>query len=264
MDAYRDRHGISRRWETRERVVVAVSSASGGEQLVRRAARLAQRSKGDLIGVHVHSASGLAGDGDDDDSMIESRRRCCSTSSAASYREVTSSDVAAGLVQVARSENATQIVLGASGRSRWHELWSGSVVNDVIRKLSGDIDVHVISTRPTADEPRSAGRRCRAPRRLLDAALPHDGASGDGCSSLDRTAVVTIAFANSRDAFGLDQRAAALPAAGRGRGRGRRRRARRRRRCRRLPARQLVLHAAVSTASRSPSGREPARARRSS
>ncbi len=60
-------------------------------------------------------------------------------------REVTSNDVAAGLVQVARSENATQIVLGASSRSRWHELVNGSVVNRVV-KLSGDIDVHVIST----------------------------------------------------------------------------------------------------------------------
>ncbi len=42
------------RGETRERVVVAVSGAPNGENLIRRAAALAQRTKGELIGVHVH------------------------------------------------------------------------------------------------------------------------------------------------------------------------------------------------------------------
>ena len=50
---YRERHGITATWETRERVVVALSGAPGGARLVRRAARIAQRAKGDLIGVHV-------------------------------------------------------------------------------------------------------------------------------------------------------------------------------------------------------------------
>lgn len=47
--------------------------------------------------------------------------------------------------------NATQIVLGATQRTRWNELWRGSVVNRVVR-ASGDLDVHVISR--VADEPR--------------------------------------------------------------------------------------------------------------
>ena len=60
------------------------------------------------------------------------------------YRRVTSNDVAGTLVDLARSENATQIVLGASARSRRQEVFGGSVINRVIR-LSGPIDVHVIS-----------------------------------------------------------------------------------------------------------------------
>ena len=36
-------HGITEQWETRERVVVAVTGAPGGEHLIRRAARMAQR-----------------------------------------------------------------------------------------------------------------------------------------------------------------------------------------------------------------------------
>jgi len=50
---YRRRHGIEEPWETRERVLVALTGSSDGERLIRRAARIAQRSKGELIAVHV-------------------------------------------------------------------------------------------------------------------------------------------------------------------------------------------------------------------
>ena len=46
-------HGITETWETRERVVVAVTGAPGTEHLIRRAARIAQRTHGELLGVHV-------------------------------------------------------------------------------------------------------------------------------------------------------------------------------------------------------------------
>ena len=40
---YRERHGITTPWETRERVVVALTGAPGGDHLIRRAARIAGR-----------------------------------------------------------------------------------------------------------------------------------------------------------------------------------------------------------------------------
>src|SRR5256885_4632391 len=49
------------------------------------------------------------------------------------YHEVSGSDVGAALVDFARAENATQIVLGASHRSRWAEVTKGSIINRVIR-----------------------------------------------------------------------------------------------------------------------------------
>ena len=53
--------GIDGPWETRERVVVAVTGSPSGEDLIRRAARMAQRTKADLLGVHVQATDGLAG-----------------------------------------------------------------------------------------------------------------------------------------------------------------------------------------------------------
>ena len=51
LEDYRERHGITAPWETRERVVVAITGAPGTDALIRRAARIAQRAHGDLLGV---------------------------------------------------------------------------------------------------------------------------------------------------------------------------------------------------------------------
>src|SRR6266516_38521 len=45
VQAYRERHGISGHWETKERVVVAITGATGTDDLIRRAARIASRTK---------------------------------------------------------------------------------------------------------------------------------------------------------------------------------------------------------------------------
>jgi two-component system sensor histidine kinase KdpD len=61
LQDYMEAHGIQATWETRERVVVAITGSPNGDTLIRRAARMAQRTRGDLIGVHVRASDGLAG-----------------------------------------------------------------------------------------------------------------------------------------------------------------------------------------------------------
>jgi two-component system, OmpR family, sensor histidine kinase KdpD len=166
LEAYRDRHGITEPWETRERVVVAVTGAPTAGPLIRRAARIAQRTRSDLVGVHVRTDDGLAGPSDE----VDEQRRLVEELGG-TYHETAGNDVAAALVDFARAENATQLVLGASQRSRLAELVRGSVINRVVR-LSGPIDVLVISRDP--DEAFERGvppvRRhpaALAPRRRL-------------------------------------------------------------------------------------------------
>ena len=48
LQQYLEDHGIGAAWETRERVVVALTGAPGGDVLIRRAARMARRAQGDL------------------------------------------------------------------------------------------------------------------------------------------------------------------------------------------------------------------------
>ncbi|MDP9300234.1 MAG: DUF4118 domain-containing protein, partial [Actinomycetota bacterium] len=61
------------------------------------------------------------------------------------------------ILDLARAEGITQVVVGASDRSRVRGLLGGSVVLDVIRG-SGPIDVHVISHEPTPQRVRVRGR----------------------------------------------------------------------------------------------------------
>jgi two-component system sensor histidine kinase KdpD len=160
LQRYMEDHGIVGPWETRERVVVALTGSPNGDALIRRAARMAQRTRGELLGVHVRSTDGLAGPPPGD---LE-RHRELLVQLGGTYHEVAGDDVGAAVVQFAEAEHATQLILGASARSRWMELIRGSVINEVLRD-AGPIDVHIISgERP---EPRSSRPSGARPRTVL-------------------------------------------------------------------------------------------------
>ncbi|MEX2652861.1 MAG: ATP-binding protein [Acidimicrobiia bacterium] len=137
---YRELHGIAHPWETKERVVVALAGAEGAEGVIRRAARLAMRSRADLVGVYVRPTHGLA----EETSPSLSVQRELLQDLGGRYHEVVGDDPGNAVLAFAREENATQIVLGASRRSRFDELLRGSPTAKVIRN-SDAIDVHVIS-----------------------------------------------------------------------------------------------------------------------
>ncbi|MDO8390656.1 MAG: DUF4118 domain-containing protein [Actinomycetota bacterium] len=141
LQNYLTDHGITDTWETRERVVVALTGTAGGDHLIRRAARLAGRLRGDLLGVHVASADGLSST---TGHQLEQQRSLLLELGGA-YREVVGDDVGTALAAFAGAEQATQIVMGATRRSRLAELLHGPLASQVQRKLPG-VDVHVIAT----------------------------------------------------------------------------------------------------------------------
>ncbi|TML17843.1 MAG: histidine kinase, partial [Actinobacteria bacterium] len=142
LQQYLEDYGVAGAWETRERVVVAMTGAPSGDALIRRAARMAARNKGELRGVRVIASDGLAPTGSND--HLSSQRRLLKELGG-TYHEVTGDDVATALVEFARAERATQLVLGATRRSRRQELLGGSVIGRVLR-MAGSLDVHVIAT----------------------------------------------------------------------------------------------------------------------
>ena len=234
LEDYRLRHGITEPWELRERVIVAITGAPGTEHLIRRAARIAQRTKGELIGVHVTADSGLA---DDRGELVGAHRRLLEKLDG-QFREVVATDVAIALIDVARAENATQIVLGASRRNRLQRLTQGSVISRVIAK-AGPIDVHVISEQATEAERWALP----LPRRVLTPLSPD--APGVGLGPRRRRSPRHDRVAGEpprRDP--PPHRPAPLPRLRDARRARRRGAARPRRGGRRVPAGRLLLHRA--------------------
>ncbi|MEV4454340.1 universal stress protein, partial [Microbispora sp. NPDC049633] len=141
LDRYRAEHGIADTWEARERVVVALTGGPEGDTLVRRAARVAARTKGaDLLAVHVTRADGLAGG----DPALLARQRALVESMGGTYHQVVGDDVPRALLEFARGVNATQLVLGASRRGRFAQILSRGVGVETTAR-SGSIDVHMIT-----------------------------------------------------------------------------------------------------------------------
>ncbi|MDQ7904387.1 DUF4118 domain-containing protein [Phytohabitans sp. ZYX-F-186] len=141
LDRYRAQHHIGGTWETRERVVVALTGGPEGDTLIRRAARIAARSKGsDLLAVHVARSDGLAGA----DPALLARQRLLVESLGGTYHQVIGGDVPRALLDFARGVNATQLVLGASRRGRLAQVFSAGIgVTTTAR--SGAIDVHLVT-----------------------------------------------------------------------------------------------------------------------
>lgn len=141
LQQYRRDHDIEGTWETRERVVVALTGGSEGETLIRRASRIAARGGADLLGVHVSRSDGLTGASPAN--LAEQRRVL--ESLGGSYHEIVGDNVPHALLEFARSENATQLVLGASRRSAIATYFSGPGIGATTVRLSGDIDVHMVT-----------------------------------------------------------------------------------------------------------------------
>jgi two-component system sensor histidine kinase KdpD len=157
LDRYRSDHGIAGTWEARERVVVALTGGPEGDTLVRRAARIAARTKGaDLLAVHVTSADGLAGG----DPASLARQRTLVESMGGTYHQVVGDDIPRALLDFARGVNGTQLVLGASRRGRFAQVLSRGVGVETTAR-SGPIDVHLV-THEEAKQGRRRPERARA------------------------------------------------------------------------------------------------------
>ncbi|HUE34109.1 MAG TPA: sensor histidine kinase KdpD [Mycobacterium sp.] len=137
---YRAENKITDMWEARERVVVAVTGGPESETLVRRASRIASKSSAELMVVHVIRGDGLAGVSERRTSKI----RELANSLDASLHTVVGDDVPTALLDFARENNATQLVVGTSRRSRWARIFEEGIGPAIVQR-SGRIDVHIVT-----------------------------------------------------------------------------------------------------------------------
>ncbi|MEV7775732.1 universal stress protein [Kitasatospora sp. NPDC086791] len=139
---YRHDHGIQQPWSTRERVLVALSGGPEGETLIRRAKRTASRGAGgEFLAVHVARDDGLTGASP----LLLARQRALVESLGGSWHTVAGDDPAEAVLGFAREVNATQIVIGATRRSRLKNLFGRGTGEAIIEGSGDDIDVYVVT-----------------------------------------------------------------------------------------------------------------------
>ncbi|MER5933628.1 DUF4118 domain-containing protein [Streptomyces sp. NPDC002054] len=171
LQRYRAEHGITAPWETRERIMVALTGGPEGDTLIRRAARVTARNPGsELLALHVVPSDGLVRG----DQAALAAQGALVESLGGSYHQTTGDDIPEALLQFAEAESVTQIVLGASRRGRFSTFLRGGVGHRTIQR-SGPIDVLVVTHERAAGSSPALRlphpTRATGPRRFWTAML---------------------------------------------------------------------------------------------
>jgi two-component system sensor histidine kinase KdpD len=142
MVTYMRAHAIAGPWAAGERVLVGVNEDASGLALMRYARLFADRLRAPWTAIHIETPRsqrlGEAGR----DRVSECLRLAQRLGGEAVT--VPATDATQGLVDYARANNFTHVVIAKSRRSRWSELWRGSNTHRLIRR-AGDLHVHVIA-----------------------------------------------------------------------------------------------------------------------
>ncbi|MBJ6724475.1 sensor histidine kinase [Geomesophilobacter sediminis] len=156
MRAYMESRSIAGPWPVADRLLVCVSGSPFSERLIRTTRRLADEIKAPWHTVYVETPGGGK-------HVRENRARVwkdlrLAESLGAQISSLTGVSVAQALIDYAVKNNVTKIVVGKPTKSRWREFLRQPLVDQVIR-LSGSIDVHVVSITAEGAAPKMARQK---------------------------------------------------------------------------------------------------------
>ena len=142
MRLYMQTRAIAGPWAAAERLLVCISPSPLAEKLVRRTRRLADELKAEWFAVYVEIAS-------KPENNPANRERISQTLQLAEELGAKSltlpgRSIHEAVLDFARKNNITKVVIGKPLKPRWQELWSGSIVDQFVY-TSEDVDVYVIS-----------------------------------------------------------------------------------------------------------------------
>src|SRR6478752_2581809 len=139
-------------WAAGERILVCISEDPRCAGLVRYAKRLADRLHGPWVALSVEGRRAPQLSEEERDRIADTLRLAEALGGEAVTLPASERPIADDVIGYAQANNATQIVIGKSARTRWFEIIHGSVVHDLVRR-SGNISVHVIAGDTIAGAP---------------------------------------------------------------------------------------------------------------
>lgn len=140
VESVRRQRAVSQPWATAERLLVCVGPSPTTARVIRTAKRMATAL--DAPWIAASADSGGATCGPSAQNQIAQHFRLAERLGAETVT-LTGQEVAATLLDYARSRNVTKIFIGKTDQPRWRRFLFGTVVDEVLDN-SGDIDVYVI------------------------------------------------------------------------------------------------------------------------
>jgi two-component system sensor histidine kinase KdpD len=152
MRSYMEMRSITGPWPVAERLLVCVSGSPYSEQLIRTTRRLADETKAPWHTVYIEAPGGGKHLSENREQVWRYMRLAESLGSE--LGSLTATSVAQAIIDYAVKNNVTKIVVGKPTKPRWREFLRPPLVDQIIR-LSGTIDVHVVSIAEAEKKPET-------------------------------------------------------------------------------------------------------------
>jgi two-component system sensor histidine kinase KdpD len=136
-------------WKTGHCLLVAVGPGPFSEPLIRWTRRMADGLRCRWLAVHVENPRPLT---EAAQAQLE-KNLATARELGAEVVATTDDDLVRGLLRVARTQNATQIIVGKPSGAGWLEWLRASLLLRRLARESGDIDLHVVRSEKTAGTP---------------------------------------------------------------------------------------------------------------
>ncbi len=149
--------------QTREHILVCLSSAPSNLRIVQTGARMAEAFHGTLTALYVQTPDHSAMSEEDQNRLKEHMR--LAEQLGASIETVYGDDVSYQIAEFSRLNNITKIVLGRSNIRRRH-LWSKPSLTEKLTEIAPNLDIYIIPDAASAHS--SYHPKKRSPVRCLE------------------------------------------------------------------------------------------------
>ncbi len=160
MRAYMESNSIAGPWPVSERLLVCISGGPSSEKLIRSTRRLADELNAPWLALYIETPGGTRQLQENRELVWKELR--LAESLGAQVTSLTAESIPHTVAEYALQHNVTKIVVGKPTKSRWHEFLRQPLVDQIIR-LSGAIDVYVVSIYSAGNRMRSRGAQPQHP-----------------------------------------------------------------------------------------------------
>jgi two-component system sensor histidine kinase KdpD len=144
VQVYRQTHAVRGPWPTAEHIMVCIGPGPLGNRLVRNGRTLASQLDAEWFAVYVETP-GIIPLSSAQQNRLDATLRMAQRLGAKSMK-LQGDSVVPTIIEFANSHNVGKVVVGRPQRSRWLELFRGSVSDRLIRQ-SENVDVYIVGSK---------------------------------------------------------------------------------------------------------------------